>query len=140
MVYRKNGCAFGDTVAVKHLNAETFKEVCHLLIEGCAAGNYHIKLAAKLGEDHLLEETVEGTKAHLVATSVKADETLYETCGELALLVNTLENSSVEGLNVERHCNEVSGLVLGKLLEDILNTGGNINIASNGVLSVDGNG
>ena len=73
-----------------------------------------------------------------MASLVKADKSLDESC-KLALVVNTLNYSSIEGFNVKRNCNEMSGLMLLELLEDILNTRGNVNITADRVLSVNRN-
>ena len=55
------------------------------------------------------------------------------------LVINTLENSSVEGLNVKRNRYKVTGLMLLKLLEYILNTRGDVDITADRVLTEDGN-
>ena len=139
VVYRKDRSALGNTVTVKNLNADTVEEVCHLLIKRCATGNDHVKLTAEGRENHFFEETVEGLKTDLMAILVEYNKTLNKAGNELTLCIDALKNSSVECLNVKRNCYKVAGLMLCKLLENVLYTGGDVDITADAVLTKDGN-
>ena len=139
MVNCKNGSTLGDAVAVKNLNTKAVEEVCHILIKRSTTRDNHIDFTAKGSENIFLKEFIKRLKSDFVTGSVEAHKTLNKTACKLTLLLNSLENSSVEGLNVKRNCNKVTGLMLLKLLQYILNARGDVNIASDTVLSVNRN-
>ena len=118
-VYRNDGGALCDAVAVESGDAHCGEEIDDLGVDGCAARDDHLDLAAECRAD-LREDLLAEVDTDLAHTVAELDHTLDELF--LALVLDVRPDLAVEGLKIEGNENEMLGLLLAELLSDIAKT------------------
>ena len=112
-VARDDRRALGNAVAVKYLYTYAVVKIKHLLVDRRTAGNNHRDLAAECCKN-CAKELMTKVNAKLEKEVRELDHSSNKLL--LALRLDISHNLSVEGLEIKRNENQVTGLLLSELL------------------------